>query len=153
MTIHRNDYGNLRAMPPSLGRSGVVMEARFSHTFTVALGDLTAASDILEIGVLPAGCKIVDAWCIASGFVVDATCDVGFMTGEPGADTNPDGTARTSGDEIFDGVDTDTTTQIAKGAAIGIAASNVNRSIGVKFSANETADGDQIIDVVIQYMN
>ncbi|WP_417724566.1 hypothetical protein [Salipiger sp.] len=151
MTIHRNEYGQLRAMPPTALQSGVVAAVIFTHTFTAAKGDFTAASDILEIGMLPAGCRPISATLIGDGFGA-ITADVGFMTGQPGAATNDDGSARTSADELFDGVSVnDAENAATKATLLAISPSAAHRSIGVKLSGNVVADGSQTVTVLVQY--
>lgn len=151
MALFRNDFGKLLSMPPSGAMAGVEMTAIFQHTFAAAGGNFTAASDILEIGFLPAFCRPVRATIVAAGFGA-LTADVGFMTGEPGADLNQDGTARTSGDEIFDGVTVnDAENNATLATLVAIPATGVNRSIGVKISGNVTAAG-QSLTLAVTYI-
>lgn len=97
MTIKRN-MGSIRKAP-TIGNVGAVLCAVFEYTFNTG-DDLVAASDILEIGMLPAGHRPISATLIGAGFGA-TTATVGLMSGEPGADTNANGTPRTAGAELF----------------------------------------------------
>lgn len=94
--------------------------------------------DILELAQLPPYARIVDAQLIVGGGagVEGQTVDVGIMTGEPGEPTLDDGTARTMGNELFQGTALDGIQRLIKTDALLIRKSEKARSIGVKFNAD-----------------
>lgn len=95
-----------------------------------------AVGDILELGILPPYCRVTNAVIATEGVFTGLTADVGLMTGEVGADLNPDGTARTSGNEFFAATDlTLELASLAKKAPLLLAPVDYERSIGVKVSA------------------
>ena len=103
------------------------------HVFTTAV----TAADILELAYLPAGCRIMslDMQTVGTGAV---TADVGFMSGDVGS---PDA-ARTMDAALLDDV-TPTTAVSAPMLglfAAGALASDVPRSIGVRFSGTVAAN-------------
>lgn len=115
---------------------------------TVGVG----ASDILELGVLPPYCRITHATLIPEGTWTGITADIGIMSGETGADLNPDGTARTSGVELWDDVDlTIKLSALSKPDAILLTATESNRSVGVKFSGAVTADAGKKLTLLLFY--
>lgn len=95
-----------------------------------------ASGDILELAILPPYARIVDAKLVTVGSLGAATVDVGLMSGVTGDLTNPDGSARTVGAELFAAAAlTAEVTQLAKSAALLVDPTQKDRSIGVKFSA------------------
>lgn len=106
--------------------------------FVIPAGMTIATTDILELAVLPADMHVVDAQIIPSGnFGTGATADVGIMSGKVGDKVS----VRTSGNEVFDAVVLTAFARITKGDAIILPASDVDCSIGVKFSAGITGAG------------
>lgn len=97
------------------------------HAFTEAL----AATDILELAVLPAYCKVLSAELLTVG-TATTTFDVGFMSGRPGSTD----AARTSGTELFAAA-VPTTKAEASIAALSALTDDpsADRGIGVKASA------------------
>lgn len=150
MTIHRNDYGNLRSMPPSSGRAGTVLAAIYEFTLSE---DYTAATDFIEFGILPAGCRPIRATLIGAGFTAGTTADVGFLTGKPGADTEADGTDRTLSADLFNDADVvDNEADQTADNLLSVAASTENRSIGAELSVDEAA-GSKTIKLLLEYIN
>lgn len=114
-------------------------------TFTFTKAYTTA--DVIEMGALPANCKLVDVDLLSSGIAAAATIDVGFLTGDYGDRAG----ARTSGNTIFAAAAKNGAASLSIAAANGIAAAGVNRGIGVKLSANEAA-GPGVITLRIKYV-
>lgn len=133
MTIHQSDYANGSKSSPYPSEAGVVCALR--ATFSVPTD--IAAEDIVELACLPPGCVPVDAIFDSDDLDTNATptmvWDVGIMSGDWGdADS---ASARTCGDEFFDG----STTSQAGGVArttekdgLRVAASGSARSVGAK---------------------
>lgn len=78
---------------------GQVAAMRFYYDFTVA----GAATQIVELGILPANCIPVDATFMMSGTYTGRTFDCGIMSGLGGDLDSASATSRTCGDELFDG--------------------------------------------------
>lgn len=133
-----------RNATPTPVQAGAVAAAVFEHTFSTAF---TAASDILEIGALPATAQIIGATVIGSGMGA-ITADIGLMTGDAGeADET-----RTSGAEIFNDQSVNNTTAAAAlSTCLGIAKSEKHRGIGVTLSGNVAA-GSAKLTLLIQYV-
>lgn len=103
------------------------------HVFTQAV----TSGDILELAYLPAGCRILscDVQTVGTGAV---TADVGFMSGEVGSTD----AARTMDTALFSAITPTTaaSTSILALFAAGALASDVPRSIGVRFSGTVAAN-------------
>lgn len=132
---------------PIAGQSGTVMKAVFEHTFTSAF---TAATDILEIGLMPAHARVVGATVIGAGFGVAITADVGLMTGDQGAN---DDTRTLTGTEFFNdanvnGNEVDMTTA----AALAISQEQKHRGIGVELSVDVAAGPAKKLTLVLEYV-
>lgn len=135
---------------PIAPQAGVVMHAAFTYVFT---GAFTAASDVLELGILPANAKIIRM--SVTGGALDGTCtaDVGLMTGDVGADLNADGTARTSGTDFLNDAAIDGATVAVPAATLNaLATSPKNRSIGVTLSADQTAGAAKTLRIDLEYV-
>lgn len=131
---------------PIAGQAGTVMKAVFEHTFNTAF---TAASDILEIGFVPAHAKILGAELIGAGLGV-ITADVGLMTGEQG---NTDPTRALTGTELFnDQSVNDTSGSTDTSAALAVEKAQKHRGIGVELSGNVTAGAAKKLTLVLEYV-
>lgn len=127
----------VKAVPQAF-TSGAV--TTYTANITIPSGVTVGTTDIVEFAVLPAFHRIVDAQIVkVSGFTTE-TADVGIMSGEVGDDVS----ARTSDDTIFDGVALTGFARLTAGTAMGIAPSDGNRSIGVKFSAQVVGAGQTL---------
>lgn len=105
-------------MPTSM-EAGDVIAKRVTYTFP----ENAAAGDIVEMLILPAGARIVDLTYFETGAPTEGS--VGIMAGTPGDTTLAN---RAVGTNLI-------TTGKANAAAIDLAASNVDRSIGVAITA------------------
>ena len=110
-----------------------------------------ATGDILELGILPAYAKIHSATIFTEGTFTGLTADVGLMSGEVNADTNPDGTPRTSGTELWAAVDLTAMASLSKPDALLIESSEKERSIGVKVSGAVAAGAGKKIHLLLFY--
>ena len=121
--------------------AGAVHEQRFSYD-CASLGVL--ATDILELGVLPANARLIDAMVFAEGAWGAITADIGLMSGEFGSKD----TARTSGNELFAAQNVNNTVtaaaRLSKPAGLLVDPVEKNRSIGVVFSADVAAGAKKI---------
>lgn len=133
-----------RATPPVPYQAGMKAVAIFEYKFTQAF---TAATDLLEIGVLPAGARLINATTLSNGLGGTTTIDVGLMDGEAGSYDE----TRTAGVELLnDGAST--AAQVTPLAScLAIAPVETHRGIGVALSANEAAGAGKSITLVIEY--
>lgn len=129
--------------PTSREGGGVVAE---KYKFTVA--ENLAAGDIIELGILPAFHQVVEAILIVDE-AGTATYDVGIMSGAVGAATNSDGSARTSGNELFAGAADASVTRATKPDGFRIAPVEADRSIGVKLVGAGITAANQVIELVL----
>lgn len=144
MAIKKSTYtsGNGRPHLHAPYVAGVPAEVIVKHVFTQLVED----TDILELCYLPPYCKVLSAELLTVG-TSTTTFDVGFMSGAVGS---PD-PARTSGDELFDGV-TPTTMAVASLAKLAaITPTDAPRSIGVKPSADVAASGSTVLYLRLRY--
>lgn len=137
MSIIQSEYAKLNKTAPYPAFSGQAVAHRFAMTVTTA----TQAGDILELGILPPNCRVIDAVLDSDAFGgTTFAVDVGIMDGQVG-DTDP---ARTCGNELFAGTDVVISGGAARPDSKGafrIAAAAVARSIGVKLSEAPPSNG------------
>jgi hypothetical protein len=140
MALFQSNWGKgIKQAPVSREAGGVVCE---KYTFTIT-ADM-AAGDILELGILPAYHTVVDAVLILPE-LGSATYDVGIMSGTVGS---PD-SARTSGDQYFDGVADATVHRLTLPGAFTVAAFDVDRSIGLKAVGAGITAASQVVTLVL----
>lgn len=121
-------------------------------TFDLGVEGGLQAGDILELGVLPPYARITAATLATEGTMTGLTADVGIMTGEFGADVNPDGSARTSGNELFAATDlTQRLASLSKPDAMLLERAEYERSVGVKVSGAVTAGAGKRIHLWLFY--
>ena len=109
--------------------------------------------DILELAVLPPYANIVDAAIVPVGSLGTATVDVGVMSGEVGATLNADGSARTSGNELFAATAVTALARMTKADIIVLAQADKPRSIGVKIgTAAITAGAGKKIGLLVHFV-
>lgn len=146
MAIKQSEMAKRRETPPSGYVHGARMVAISSYVFSELF---TAASDKLELGILPADTQPVAARLIGENLgAVNAV--LGIMTGEPG---DPDN-ARTVGNELFAATSVETNPADATTlACLKIAPSDKHRSIGVTLSGNITAAANKKLTLVLEYIH
>ena len=147
MAIKRSAWakGEFQA-PVSREGGGVVAE---KYKFVV--NENLAIGDIVELAILPAFHRVVDAILITDALGASVTADVGVMSGEVGAATNVGGGARTSGAELWSGeaVATAGAKRVTKVDAFRIAPVEAHRSIGVKIGGAAVTASGQVIELVL----
>jgi hypothetical protein len=145
MTIFQSSTAKGQAATPSAYQAGIVTSAIFEYTFK---SDYATATDVIELGLLPADTQIIGATVIAAGLGA-TTADIGIMTGTPG-DTVAE---RTVGDELFDGTSVnDASADAPLASCLAVAPSNEHRAIGAKIAANVAADAAKKLTVKIDYV-
>lgn len=110
-----------------------------------------ASGDILELAVIHPYASIIDATLIPVGSLGAATVDIGIMSGQTGETLNDDGSARTSGSELFAATAITALTRLTKVDALLIPATERARSIGVKFSAAVAAGAGKKIGLMLHF--
>lgn len=145
MALFQSATAKFRKTPPVPQQAGMVATAVFTYNFN---RDFTAASDILELGLLPAGAQPLGATVIGeTGTVCNA--DIGIMTGDAGENDE----TRTSGVEFFDNADVNAAeTAATVKTCLAIAPVEKHRGIGVVLSANIVAGAGKKITLVMDYV-
>lgn len=129
MTILQSDHAKGLYTPAVGYAAGDLMVSRFTYTFSAG----ATTSDIVELGILPAGTRIVDASVITEGTFTGITAAVGIMSGTVGSKD----TGRTSGSQLFSAVD------------LATAGSTVQRMTSVSGALLATAETDRSIGLVV----
>lgn len=121
-------------------------------TYDLGVEGALAAGDILELGIIPPYARIDQAKLVTEGMLTGLTADVGVMTGEVGADLNPDSSARTSGNEFFAAADlTVRLASLSKADSLLLAPQEYERSIGVKVSGAVSAAAGKRLHLFLYY--
>ena len=127
--------------------SGAVTKQEFYYDASAGL----LAADIVDLGVLPANAKLVDAYIYADASIGTVNATVGVMSGDHGSTDS----GRTLGTEIFNGTAiTNAHTAIVRmtnPAAPKLASGKTDRSIGLQVSADVAAGSNKIVRVVLLY--
>ena len=120
-----------------------------SHTIPAAG---YALNDIIEMGVVPAGCRVVDMTLdsddLDSNGTPLITLDVGIMSGT----WQDNDAARTCGDEFFDGStagQTGVVARMSEATGFQLAKSNTERSIGLKIAAAAATDAGGVVRLTV----
>jgi len=144
MSLFQSDTVMRRKSPPTPQAAGITAKAVFKYDFTQAF---TAASDLLEIGVLPATAQLMGAEVIGVGLGA-ITADIGLMDGEAGSRDE----TRTAGVELFDDQSVNNATaSTATADCLAIAPEGIHRGIGVALSGNVAAGASKTLWLVIEY--
>lgn len=130
MAYYQNAVGKRQVMPPTPFQAGDVMVADFVVDLSAGF---VSASDKFEIGMLPAGCQVIDYLIIPTSMNGNAT--IGFMSGEWGVID----AARTVGADFMSALTLASTMIRATAFAAGLAANAAHRSIGFTNSADVAA--------------
>lgn len=146
MALFQSNAAAGRETAPGVFQAGIPAKAIFSYTFSAAY---TAASDKIEIGMLPANVQPLSVQVFGDNLGA-VTADVGIMSGTPGAVDN----ARTVGTEFFNdqSVADGTIGAASIETCLAVARSNNHRGIGVTISGNITAAANKRVVVVLEYM-
>jgi len=125
--------------------AGNIACAIFNYSFAAAY---TAATDIIALGYLPAGCVPLTVRAGSTALGAGATMDLGFMSGDLGSTD----TTQTSGDELVDGLGAHSTEIEATLAdLLAIESVDYHRPIGLKISQDVTADAAKTVSVQVFY--
>ncbi len=134
MALIQTAVAKRQIVPPFPETAGQVCAMRFSYAFASA----PSANDIVELGVIPAGARVVDMILdtddLDSNGSPTMTFDVGIMSGNFGDND----AARTCGAEFFSGSNAPQSGAVARPTlktAFRTAATQADRSIGLKVAA------------------
>jgi hypothetical protein len=145
MTTFQTQNATGRKATPTAYQAGIVTSAVFEYTFDA---DYTAATDVIELGLLPAGTQVVGATVIGAGLGA-TTADIGIMTGEPSDATSE----RTVGDELFDAISVNNNEANADLAdCLAVAPYQAHRAIGATIAANVSAGAAKKLTVKIDFI-
>ena len=130
MAVINTKYAKREIPLPYPKQAGEVVAYRFTYTVPTSITE----GDIIELAVLPAFCRVVDAIFDSADLDTNVSpeivWDIGVMSGAVG-DTG----TRTCGDELFDGITTSQAGGVVRPTlqkAFQIATSSDHRSIGAK---------------------
>lgn len=130
--------------------AGLVVTEHFTYSASAL-----AAGDIIELGVLPAGARLVDATLVVDDLDSNATptitLDVGLMSGSVGS---TDG-ARTCGAELFAANADARTGGVARMSVRGgfrLAPVEADRSVGVKVTAAAATAQAGVVTLLLSYV-
>jgi hypothetical protein len=134
-----------REYPATGYQSGQVLAAVLDHVFTE---DFTAASDVLEIGLLPAGAKLLSAELITGALGAGNTATLSVMDG---AYADKDGT-RAADTDIATGLAAHSAaTPVDTADLLALAPEEKHRGLGLEMSENITAGATKTVKMLITY--
>ncbi|MPZ36674.1 MAG: hypothetical protein GEU95_01205 [Rhizobiales bacterium] len=152
MALFHSSYVRGGERVPAPQWAGDVVAVRFEYTLPTAE---QITGNIIELGVLPAYARPIDAVLDSDALAASAlVLDVGIMSGDVGEALDEVGAARTSGDELFDGI----TTGVAGGVvrptlakAFRVAPAAKDRSIGLKIATQGVTPAEGKIGLTVFY--
>lgn len=145
MALFQSHAAKGKQTPPTGYVAGAKMVAIFPFTFTEAYESTT---DLVEIGILPAGAQLLGATLISGANGATITADVGILSGAAGAKDD----SRTMGTEfITAGAAHNASAAATLAACLAIAKADVHRGIGVTMSADVVAATTATLKLVIEY--
>lgn len=147
MAIQRSPWALFKQTAARPVTSGAVTKQEFYYDASAGL----LAADIVDLGVLPANAKIVDAYIYADASLGTANATVGVLSGDIGSLASD----RTLGTEVFNAsAVTNAHTAVVRmtlPTAPKLAAGASDRSIGLQVSADIVAGAGKIIRLVLLY--
>ena len=145
MALHQNDVGQRRKPVATAHYAGVEAVNIFTHTFADAF---TAASDVLEIGMVPANTRMTEITLIGDTITTAQTASVGILDGDYGNDDD----SRDFDTTIASGLDVDdATATVPVATTIAVAAEDQNKGLGIKLTANVAA-GAGTLTVIVKHI-
>ena len=145
MAIIQSNWALRRFTPPRPQSAGAVHVARFEFIFDRAVA--IAGTDILELGVLPAFARVLDATFIGQTALV-GTANIGIMSGEVGDPS----AGRTVDASLFAAADANAAmTRMLLPTAFLLPAFGADRSIGVTFSVAIPLLITRMVTLILEY--
>jgi len=145
MTLKQTDYAYGRKQQAVGYAHGTVCAAVFEFEFTEAF---TAASDVIELGIIPGGAQVIGATVIGEGLAA-TTADIGILNGTAGEDD--DARALTTDLLFNDESVADKEAAAAMATCLAIGKDDEHRGLGATLSANVAAGSDKLT-VVVEYI-
>ncbi|MBP0484669.1 hypothetical protein [Sagittula salina] len=134
-----------RETPPNPRNAGMIAAAIYEHAFLAAF---TAASDILEIGPLPFGARMIEAELITGDLGAGVTATLVTLSGNEGEANN----ARVEALSIQSGIAAhNASIRLATANLLAVTPGKVHRGLGLKFSANIAAGGTKTVKLLLKY--
>lgn len=145
MTVFQSSVAKGQAATPSAYQAGIVTTAIFEHVFNQSY---VAATDVIELGLLPAETQIIGATVIGAELGA-TTANIGIMTGTPGDTVG----VRTVGSQLFAATNVNNATADATLAnCLSVDRANTHRAIGATIAANVAAGAAKKLTVKIDYI-
>jgi hypothetical protein len=149
MAVINSKYATREIPLPYPKCAGEVVAYRFSYTVPTTI----AQDAIVELAVLPAFCRVVDAIFDSADLDTNVSpeivWDIGVMSGAVG-----DGGTRTCGDELFDGITTSQAGGVVRPTlqkAFQVAPTSDHRSIGAKLVTDAATAAAGEIGLTLYY--
>lgn len=142
--LYRSDTSKLTKPVITTSLAGVPSVNIFEYTFDAAF---VAASDVIEIGLLPAHQRIVALSVIGLNTAANQTATVGIMSGRF-SDNDPTRTLETAITAALDC--DDETTAAPLSTLIAFEPTSSDRGLGIELSVNEAASASKKITVVLE---
>lgn len=134
-----------RTYPSTAYQAGQVVSAVFAATLTA---NFTAATDILEIGLLPAGAQLLSAELITATLATSNTATLSVMDGDYG---DNDATRAAATDIEAGVVATAAESKLDTSSCLALAPANTHRSLGLEMSQDITGGATKTVQLVITY--
>lgn len=107
------------------------------------------AADVLEVGCLPAGCKLHRATLTTASIAATTTVSAGVLSGAFG--TKDDTRTLPGTADIVSAGTKNTVIDVTPGALFGVDVADTDRGIGIKLSANEADDKGSGGTIILEY--
>jgi len=145
MALHQNDVGQRRKPVATAHYAGVEAVNIFTHTFAAAF---TAATDVLEIGMVPANTIATEITLIGDTISALQTATIGILDGDYGDGDD----TRDIATQIATGLDVaDATASVPVATAIAVAPANTNLGLGIKLTV-DVAAGAGTLTVIVKHI-
>ncbi len=148
MALIQGRHGKRGATAMNPNQAGVTATSVYELDLTSQA--ITAASDVIELGPLPAKAQLISATIIGTG-VGAITATIGVLTGEAGDPLSTRALAGGAGTVITAQSVNDTEATTTRAAALGVTPSDTHRGIGGTVSANIAAGAGKKLRLVLQY--
>lgn len=136
MPLIQSEHAKGRLQAPYAAEAGNVVAVRYTID-----ASLVAAGDVVELGILPAYCRVVDATLVAPDLAA-VTANVGLIDAAPGEVTEES----TVGTEMFDGAAAGVT-RLEAAEAFLLEAGETDAAIGLTLSGA----GAGSVTLLLQY--
>lgn len=148
MALHQSLWAKGRKQSPTPHMAGEVVNVLFVYSFASGADGAIADADTLEIGILPAGAKVVDMILLGNSGIALATATVGIMSGVAGLND----AARTVGTDFFAATDIEATlTRMSALTAFDVATATTDRGIGMTIAGDIVVGAGLYLKLSVSY--